>query len=263
MDATVALSRSNPLILRLRHGPDLDAGDRALLGDFSKFNRNLEPQQDIVRAGDVAAGVHLILEGFAFRYKLIDDGQRQIIGLLLPGDFCDLQSVVLGPSDHYIAALTACTVADIPQERIDSLVFRDSRLARALWWATLVDESILREWLASMGQRSADKRIAHLFCELLLRQQLVGAAGEHDCPLPLTQPMLADILGITTIHVSRILRDLRLAGLIQLKDRRLNIPDVGRLRTFCDFDPSYLHLIRTPDHEAGGNGLRIGSQREI
>ncbi len=263
MDATVALSRSNPLILRLRHGPDLDAGDRALLGDFSKFNRNLEPQQDIVRAGDVAAGVHLILEGFAFRYKLIDDGQRQIIGLLLPGDFCDLQSVVLGPSDHYIAALTACTVADIPQERIDSLVFRDSRLARALWWATLVDESILREWLASMGQRSADKRIAHLFCELLLRQQLVGAAGEHDCPLPLTQPMLADILGITTIHVSRILRDLRLAGLIQLKDRRLNIPDVGRLRTFCDFDPSYLHLIRPPDHEAGGNGLRIGSQREI
>jgi CRP-like cAMP-binding protein len=263
MDATVALSRSNPLILRLRHGPDLDAGDRALLADFFKFNRNLEPQQDIVRAGDVAAGVHLILEGFAFRYKLIDDGQRQIIGLLLPGDFCDLQSVVLGPSDHYIAALTACTVADIPQERIDSLVFRDSRLARALWWATLVDESILREWLASMGQRSADKRIAHLFCELLLRQQLVGAAGEHDCPLPLTQPMLADILGITTIHVSRILRDLRLAGLIQLKDRRLNIPDVGRLRTFCDFDPSYLHLIRTPDHEAGGNGLRIGSQREI
>jgi CRP-like cAMP-binding protein len=263
MDATVALSRSNPLILRLRHGPDLDAGDRALLADFSKLNRNLEPQQDIVRAGDVAAGVHLILEGFAFRYKLIDDGQRQIIGLLLPGDFCDLQSVVLGPSDHYIAALTACTVADIPQERIDSLVFRDSRLARALWWATLVDESILREWLASMGQRSADKRIAHLFCELLLRQQLVGAAGEHDCPLPLTQPMLADILGITTIHVSRILRDLRLAGLIQLKDRRLNIPDVGRLRTFCDFDPSYLHLIRTPDHEAGGNGLRIGSQREI
>jgi CRP-like cAMP-binding protein len=263
MDATVALSRSNPLILRLRHGPDLDAGDRALLADFSKFNRNLEPQQDIVRAGDVAAGVHLILEGFAFRYKLIDDGQRQIIGLLLPGDFCDLQSVVLGPSDHYIAALTACTVADIPQERIDSLVFRDSRLARALWWATLVDESILREWLASMGQRSADKRIAHLFCELLLRQQLVGAAGEHDCPLPLTQPMLADILGITTIHVSRILRDLRLAGLIQLKDRRLNIPDVGRLRTFCDFDPSYLHLIRTPDLEAGGNGLRIGSQREI
>jgi CRP-like cAMP-binding protein len=263
MDATVALSRSNPLILRLRHGPDLDAGDRALLADFSRLNRNLEPQQDIVRAGDVAAGVHLILEGFAFRYKLIDDGQRQIIGLLLPGDFCDLQSVVLGPSDHYIAALTACTVADIPQERIDSLVFRDSRLARALWWATLVDESILREWLASMGQRSADKRIAHLFCELLLRQQLVGAAGEHDCPLPLTQPMLADILGITTIHVSRILRDLRLAGLIQLKDRRLNIPDVGRLRTFCDFDPSYLHLIRTPDHEAGGNGLRIGSQREI
>ncbi|GJE68633.1 Crp/Fnr family transcriptional regulator [Methylorubrum podarium] len=258
MDATVALPRSNPLILRLRYGADLDAGDRAMLADLSRGRRTLEPQQDIVRAGDRAAGVHLVLEGYAFRYKLINDGQRQILGLLLPGDFCDLQSIVLGPSDHYIAALTACTVADIPQERVDALVFRDSRLARALWWATLVDESILREWLASMGQRSADKRIAHLFCELLLRQQLVGAAGERECPLPLTQPMLADILGITTIHVSRILRDLRLAGLIQLKDRRLLVPDVARLRTFCDFDPTYLHLVRMPDLGAAEDVVRIG-----
>lgn len=247
MDATVALPRSNPLLLKLEYGADLDAADRALLADLSRGPRSLEPQQDIVRAGDRATGVHLVLEGYAFRYKLVSDGQRQILGLLLPGDFCDLQSVVLGPSDHYIAALTPCLVADIGQARIDALVFSDSRLARALWWATLVDESILREWLASMGQRSADKRIAHLFCELLLRQQLVGAAGERDCPLPLTQPMLADILGITTIHVSRILRDLRVAGLIQLKDRRLRVPDVARLRAFCDFDPTYLHLVKTPD----------------
>ncbi|MEH3118613.1 MAG: Crp/Fnr family transcriptional regulator [Methylorubrum populi] len=249
MDATVALPRSNPLILKLRYGADLDAGDRALLAELSRNGRGLDPQQDIVRAGDRATGVHIVLEGYAFRYKLVSDGQRQILGLLLPGDFCDLQSVVLGPSDHYIAALTACTVADIPQARVDALVFSDSRLARALWWATLVDESILREWLASMGQRSADRRIAHLFCELLLRQQLVGAAGERDCPLPLTQPMLADILGITTIHVSRILRDLRVAGLIQLKDRRLHVPDVGRLRAFCDFDPAYLHLVKAPEGE--------------
>ncbi|MBB2962327.1 Crp/Fnr family transcriptional regulator [Methylobacterium sp. R2-1] len=259
MDATVTLPRSNPLVLRLRYGADLDAGDRALLADLARSRRSLEPQQDIVRAGDRAAGVHLVLEGYAFRYKLIDDGHRQILGLLLPGDFCDLQSIVLGPSDHYIAALTACTVADIPQERVDALVFRDSRLARTLWWATLVDESILREWLASMGQRPADKRIAHLFCELLLRQQLVGAAGERDCPLPLTQPMLADILGITTIHVSRILRDLRLAGLIRLKDRRLHIPDVARLRAFCDFDPTYLHLVRRPDLEAAEDVAGVGS----
>ncbi len=258
MDATVTLPRSNPLILRLRFGADLDAGDKALLADLSRSSRSLEPQQDIVRAGDRAAGVHLVLEGYAFRYKIVDDGQRQILGLLLPGDFCDLQSIVLGPSDHYIAALTACTIADIPQDRVDALVFRDSRLARALWWATLVDESILREWLASMGQRAADKRIAHLFCELLLRQQLVGAAGAHDCPLPLTQPTLADILGITTIHVSRTLRDLRTAGLIRLKDRRLHVPDVARLQAFCDFDPTYLHLVRQPDRDAARDAAQAG-----
>lgn len=258
MDATVTLPRSNPLILRLRFGADLDAGDKALLADLSRSSRGLEPQQDIVRAGDRASGVHLVLEGYAFRYKIVDDGQRQILGLLLPGDFCDLQSIVLGPSDHYIAAMTACTIADIPQDRVDALVFRDSRLARALWWATLVDESILREWLASMGQRAADKRIAHLFCELLLRQQLVGAAGACDCPLPLTQPMLADILGITTIHVSRILRDLRTSGLIRLKDRRLHVPDVARLQAFCDFDPTYLHLVRQPDRAPARDAAQAG-----
>ncbi|WP_232627785.1 Crp/Fnr family transcriptional regulator [Methylobacterium sp. Leaf118] len=250
MDALVTVPRGNPLIRKLRHGVDLDAGDQAILADLFRPDRTAEPQQDIVRAGDPAVGVHLVVEGVAFRYKLVDDGRRQILGLLLPGDFCDLQSVVLGPSDHYIAALTACTIADVPQDRIDALVFRDSRLARALWWATLVDESILREWLANMGQRTADRRLAHLFCELLLRQQIVGAAGSHECPMPMTQPMLADILGITTIHVSRILRDLRTEGLIRLQDRRLHVPEVERLRAFCDFDPAYLHLIRRPEGEA-------------
>ena len=247
MDATVTLPRVNPLLLKLRYGMDLDAGDRALLGDAFRANRAVDPQQDIVRAGERMGGVHLVIEGFALRYKLVSDGRRQILGLLLPGDFCDLQSAVLGTSDHYIAALTACTIAEVSQERIDALVFRDSRVARALWWATLVDESILREWLASMGQRSADRRIAHLFCELLLRQQLVGAASARDCPLPLTQPVLADILGITTIHVSRILRELREAGLIQLKERHLHIPDVRRLHALCAFDPAYLHLVNAPE----------------
>lgn len=250
MDATVTLPRVNPLLLKLRYGMDLDAGDRALLGDAFRATRTLDPQQDIVRAGERASGVHLVLDGFAFRYKLVSDGRRQILGLLLPGDFCDLQSVVLGTSDHYIAALTACIIADVPQKQIDALIFRDSRVARVLWWATLVDESVLREWLANMGQRPADMRIAHLFCEVLLRLQLVGAAGARDCPLPLTLPMLADILGITPIHVSRILRDLREAGLIELKDRHLHIPDVARLQAFCDFDPAYLHLVNTPEQGA-------------
>ena len=260
MDATVALPRSNPLIRKLLHGVDLDDGDRALLGALFRPDRVVEPQQDIVRAGEPASGVHLVVEGFAFRYKLVGDGRRQILGLLLPGDFCDLQSVVLGPSDHYIAALTACTVADVSQDRIDALVFNESRLARALWWATLVDESILREWLASMGQRSADRRMAHLFCEILLRQQVVGAAGPQDCAMPLTQPMLADILGITTIHVSRILRALRGEGLIRLQDRRLHVPDLRRLRGFCEFDPAYLHLVRRPG-EAGEPAERDAEPR--
>ena len=235
---------TNPLILKLDRSGLLTDADRATLSALCAPMRHVAADQDIVREGESGENVHLVLDGIACRYKILPEGRRQIIGLLLPGDFCDLQSAVLGEMDHSIATLTPCALVDIPQHVVDALTLDHSRIARALWWATLVDESVLREWLVNMGQRPADRRTAHLLCELLLRLQAVGRAEGDACDLPLTQTELGDILGLTNVHINRVLQDLRGRGLVALRERRLEIPDLAALQAFCGFDPAYLRLRR-------------------
>ncbi|GBU19146.1 MULTISPECIES: Crp/Fnr family transcriptional regulator [Methylobacterium] len=240
--APIMVSESNPLILKLRRSGQLREEDEPVLRDLCTPIRRIPADQDVVREGDSGADVHLVLDGVLARYKLLPEGRRQIIGLLLPGDFCDLQSVILGEMDHSIAALAPSTIAEVPQRIVDALTLSHSRIARALWWATLVDESVLREWLVNMGQRPADRRVAHLVCELLLRFQVVGRAEERACEIPLTQTELGDILGLTNVHINRVLQDLRGRGLLTVRGRRFEVPDVAALRAFCGFDPAYLHL---------------------
>jgi CRP-like cAMP-binding protein len=184
------------------------------------------------------------MSGVACRYKLLDDGSRPIIALLLPGDFCDLQVAILGEMDHGIATITSCTMVEIPPKTILELTGQHSRIAHALWWATLVDEGVLREWLANTGGREATTRMAHLFCEILVRLQSVGLADANGCALHLTQTELGNILAVTPVHVSRTLRSLREQQLLEFEGGRLYVPDLEALKTFAGFRPNYLHLGR-------------------
>ncbi len=146
-----------------------------------------------------------MLEGFAYRYKLLPDGKRSIFAYLVPGDFCDLNIFILKAMDHSIATLSACTMVDIPRPRILELLERPA-IARALWWATLVDEATLREWLVNMGRRDAETSIAHLFCEMHLRLKSIGLADGGEFRLPITQNELADTVGLSAVHVNRSLQ---------------------------------------------------------
>jgi CRP-like cAMP-binding protein len=185
---------------------------------------------------------------FACRYKFTSDGRRQIMAYLVPGDFCDLHVFILKHMDHSIATLSPCTVVDIPRAHVLELTERPA-IARALWWATLVDEATLREWLVNIGQREAAQRIAHLLCELLLRLRAVGLANGDSYELPITQAELGDTTGVSTVHVNRSLQALREAGLITLKAKYLVILDAKRLEKFSGFRANYLHL----NGEAGMN----------
>ena len=229
------------LIRKLSAAETLTYHDHGVLAELCSHPKSIGAGRDIIRAGDPPSDVHLVLDGFAYRYKILPEGNRQILAVLLPGDFCDLHVAILGEMDHAIATLTPCTMVDIPAATIRDLTENHPRITRALWWATLVDEGILREWLAGMGQREAPERMAHLFCELLLRLQLVGAADDDSYDLPLTQTDLGDVLGMTSVHVNRTLRHLRELDLVELKRRRLTIRDVVRLKAYCSFDPVYLH----------------------
>ena len=233
---------TSPFILKLRHGAELDDEDcRVLECAVAKVER-VEADKDLVREGDKPEHVHVVLEGFTVRYKGLPDGQRQIMAYLVPGDMCDMHVAILGEMDHSIGTLTPCRVAYIPHKSIGELTDGHPRINRALWWATLVDEATLREWLVSMGRREADAQMAHLFCELLVRLQTVGLATEDGFELPVTQDELGDTLGLSAVHVNRVLQQLRRDGLITFEGKRLTIHDVERLKAFAEFDASYLHL---------------------
>lgn len=236
------LSNANPLVRKLASLADLSHDDRAVLDGMCGRPMAVSPRTDLIREGDVPNGVYLITEGVACRYKTRRNGVRQIMAYLIPGDFCDLDVALLRQMDHAIGTLSACRVVRIDLATIRDLVDNHPTVARALRVATLVDEATLREWLLNLGGRSADERVAHLFCELLLRFQAVGLATQDSYPFPIRQADLAATTGLSTVHVNRTLQNLRRQGLIALSGTSLTILDLPRLRSLAEFKANYLHL---------------------
>ena len=221
-------------------GPVSD-DDRRFLDDVVASPRTVPARTDIAQEGESPEHVRLILEGFACRYKTLRDGRRQIMAYLIPGDLCDFHVFILKEMDHSIGTLTASKVVNIPRRRILEMTERPA-IARALWWMTLVDKATLREWLVNLGQRDAEARIAHLFCEMHLRLKSVGLADGGSFQLPITQADLADTMGISDVHANRALQTLRAKDLITFRQRQVEILDLGQLEALSGFDPSYLHL---------------------
>jgi CRP-like cAMP-binding protein len=230
------------LVRKLEHGAELSKADVKALESAVASVRQIETDEDLIEEGDRPEFVHVVLEGFACRYKLLGDGSRQIMAWLVPGDFCDLHIAILGEMDHNIGTLSSSKIALIRPDSVIKLTQTSASLSKALWWASLVDEAILREWLVGMGRRPADRQIAHLFCELLARMQAVGRAPANVLKMPVTQAQLADSVGLTTVHVNRTVQQLRELGLITWRHKALTIIDVDGLQAFSGFDPNYLHL---------------------
>lgn len=237
---------TNPFIAKLEHGAALSDDDRRALVRAIRDTRQIGARQDVIAEGQKPDNVHVVLDGFACRYKLLHDGERQIMAFLVPGDMCDLHITILGAMDHNIGTLGPCLMAFLPKDVLADLTEARPAVNRALWWATLVDEGTLREWLVSMGRRPADKQMAHLFCELLLRLESVGKAKGNSFDFPVTQTDLGDTLGLSPVHVNRVLQQLRADGLIALSDKTLKVLDREGLEEFAGFDPNYLHLKQRP-----------------
>lgn len=235
--------RDDPLVAKLETFAELPGDDRRALAALSRNPRELGPRRTIIREGDRPDHVHLVVEGWAARYKTLSDGRHQIIAFLIPGDFCDLHVTLLGEMDHSIATITRARIAYVPQAEMDVLTDRPA-IARAFWWATLVDEAVLRAWVVNVGRRDAFESVGHLICELYLRMRNVGLAADHSFELPLTQEEIGDALGLTPVHVNRVLQRMRADGLITFARGALNILDYGRLEAASGFNPNYLHFER-------------------
>ncbi|MDP8993710.1 MAG: Crp/Fnr family transcriptional regulator [Pseudomonadota bacterium] len=197
--------------------------------------------KDLVRQGDRPNAARLLLSGWAYRYKVLRDGSRQIVAYLLPGDVCDIHGTMLGEMDHSIGLLTDAEVVTVPAEEMREVMDRHRLIERALWRASLADGAILREWLANIGQRDAFSRTGHHLCELWHRVKNIGLVSDsHEFDLPVTQEELGDSLGLTSVHVNRTIKRLRDEELITLKNKRLTLLDPERLSHITGFDPAYI-----------------------
>jgi CRP-like cAMP-binding protein len=235
----------NPLIRKLEQFVRLSSSDRAVLMRASSERvRKFEPRTDISREGDQPKDVHLILSGWACRYKQLEDGRRQVVSFFLPGDMCDLNVFILKEMDHSIGTITSVTIADLTREFFDEIGASYSRIATALWWETLVNAAIQREWTMNLGQRTASERMAHLLCEIFFRLRLAGLTHGNSCEFPLTQSDVADATGLSKVHVNRTLQELRAANLVVLKGKVLTIPSLERLMDAGLFNANYLHMDR-------------------
>ncbi len=198
--------------------------------------------EDIAREGDRPTESILLLEGFAGRYNLLRNGKRQITALHVPGDFVDLHSFLVKKMDHAVLAITPCSVGFVPHEFLREISESHPHLARVLGVNIAVDAASHRQWIVAMGRRSALEHTAHLICELFLRLRAVGLTEDDSFKLPLTQADLGDTLGLSTVHVNRVVQDLRKKGLITWRGETLVIDDWERLQELAEFDPTFLSL---------------------
>jgi CRP-like cAMP-binding protein len=231
-----------PLLRKLDAFVSLDEFERAAIADLPLDVRHALPGDNLVLQGEKPEGIVIVLSGFAIRYKLLPGGRRQIVGFCLPGDLCDIRLDLVRRMDHHVAALTPVVAGVVPTVTMQALMKAHPRVAQALWWSSFVEESIAREWIVNVGYRSALERLSHLFCELYLRLETIGLAGNLSCDLPIRQSEMADTLALSAVHVNRTLMELRRGGLLSFSTRRLVIHDMPGLQAAAGFDPAYLHL---------------------
>ena len=239
MDAAPTLA---PMLRKLRLWVNLDDAQEQALLDLPHKVVTVEKQRVLVREGDDISHCWVILSGYCVRFKYVGSGARQIVSIHMKGDLVDLQNALFGVADHGVQTLTSCRLAQLPIEQVRQLSDAEPAIKDALWFDTLVDASIHREWVANVGRRDAPTRIAHLLCEFGLKLDAIGLE-QLDYELPMTQDQIADATGLTAVHVNRVLQGLEKDGLIErVTAKSVLIGDWKRLAAAGDFHRDYLHL---------------------
>jgi CRP-like cAMP-binding protein len=229
------------LITKLMVSNTLDGDDIRAIQSLPIRHKELGADEIIVADGDRPHECCLVSEGFVFRSKITSAGARQILSLHIPGEIPDLQSLHLRVMDHDLSTLTPCKLEFLPHEAIRALTRTRPNVASALWRETLIDSAIFREWVINLGRRSAPTRMGHLIAELYHRLRLIGQARDGAFVLPITQTELADCLGLSCVHVNRVLQDFRRTHLLRVNRSEFHLLDQQRLEEIADFAPAYLH----------------------
>ncbi len=241
-------SDSHPFLRKLARFGRLSPAERAAVTGILQDQEEIEADRDIVSQGERLKNAVILEQGWAIRYRTLEDGRRQIMNFLLPGDMFDLCAFLLAKSDHSIGTIMPCVVHHVPVDAITRLFEKHPRLGAAMWKSGLQEEAMLRERVLSLGRRTAEERIAHILYELWLRLSAVGERDGKSFDLPITQVELADAVGLTSVHVSRTLRVLKRRGLVSIDRHRVTILRPRDEDAYGEFGHDHLH--ETPVRKA-------------
>ena len=230
----------SPLARKLGAFVALSEVELAALEVFHERRRSFELGVDLVRQGQMGQLAYILADGWVCSYKLLPNGKRQIVDFQVPGDFLGLRSVLFRTSDHNAEAMTKVEVSEVSSNDLINAFANTPRLATAVLWAASRDEAMVVEHLVGVGRRNALERTAHLLLELGARLKLVGLSTNEGYACPLSQYMLADALGLTAVHINRIMRQLREEGLLTFRSGQVIFDDFERLVALADFDTAYL-----------------------
>ncbi len=233
----------SPLTRKLSVFVALSEAELAVLERLHQRRRTFFSGQDLVHQGQSGQAAYILSEGWVCSYKIQADGSRQIVDFQIPGDFLGLRSVLLRTSDHSFEPIENIQAAEVLASDLLQAFAETPRLATAILWAASRDEAMVVEHLVGIGRRDADARMAHFLLELGSRLSLVGIGSREGYDCPLTQSHLADALGLSAVHVNRVLRQLRERGLVTFREGRVTFHDLGRLADLAEFDSGYLDHI--------------------
>ena len=235
------MTHLSTLVRKLRITTELDEADIETIEALPIQVKEVAAQTAIVVEGSHPTQCCLMIHGFSARSKTTDNGKRQILSVHIPGDIPDLQSLHLHVMDHDLRTLSDCTLGFITHDALRALTRSRPMVAEALWRDTLVDSAIFRAWIVNLGRRAANQRLAHLILEMRRRLELVGLATDDQYELPMTQLDLADALGLTPVHVNRVMQTLRSDGVLEFRKFVVTLGDAEKLIALGDFDDLYLH----------------------
>ena len=230
----------SPFARKLSTFVSLTQNDLSVLSDIYRRKRNFSVAHDMIQDGEIGQHAYILASGWACSYKILSGGTRQIVNVQVPGDFLGLRSVIFRTADHNVEPITPVQASEVRQQDLLTAFSQTQRLATAVLWAASRDEAMVVEHLVNLGRRNAAERMGHFLLELAARLRLVGLGDKLGFACPLSQYLLADALGLSAVHVNRVLRELREEGMLTFHKGMVVFDNYEALIKFSSFDSNYL-----------------------
>lgn len=239
-----------PLTQRLSRLISLSPAESDVLAELQASPRPVARGREMVLEGRKYDGLMVLLDGVALRYRVLQDGRRQVLNIILPGDFVGFPGCFFESALYSIAALGDCVVSPVSFSRLLGLFQTHPRLGAVIFWSLSCETAMYAEHLIGVGRRSALERVAHFLLEMQTRLQAIGLADESSFRLPLTQELLADALGLSVQYVNQTLRQLREEGLVTVERHQVTIHNHDLLAALADFERTYINRFRIAEFNA-------------